>query len=77
MDNLGRTVRFEPIDGDDEHVRMIETFDLRHPNCPILVQKPGQLWPLVKPPEDMLSIEKRYVVSKFVEDGMKIAGSIS
>lgn len=65
MDNLGRTVRFEPIDGDDERARMIETFDLRHPNCPFLMRDPVQLWPLVKPPEDMLSIEKRYVVSKF------------
>lgn len=70
MDNQGRTVRFEPIDGDDEHVRMIETFDLRHPNCPFLMCEPGQLWPLVKPPENMLSIEKRYAVSKFVAMGV-------
>jgi hypothetical protein len=74
MDNIGRTVRFEPIEGDDEHVRMIETFDLRHPNSPFLRRDPGQPWPLVKPPADMLSVEKRHVVSKFVEDGMKIAG---
>lgn len=76
MDSQGRTVRFEPIDGDDEHVRMIETFDLRHPNCPFLVQKSGQLWPLVKPSGDMLTLERRFVISKFVEDGMKIADEL-
>lgn len=70
MDSLGRKVRFEPIDGDDEHVRMIETLDLRHPNCPFLMRSPDQLWPLVKPSENMLSIEKRYVVSKFVAMGV-------
>lgn len=64
-DDIGRTVRFEPIEGDDEHVRMIETFDLRHPLCPILFRKPGQLWPLVPPSEDMVTLEQRFVVSRF------------
>jgi hypothetical protein len=63
-DDRGRTVRFEPIEGDDEHVRMIETFDLRHPRCPIVLCPP---WPPVKPPENMVSVECRNVVSKFAE----------
>jgi hypothetical protein len=40
MDAQGRTVRFEPIDGDDDRVMLIETFDLRHPCCPIVVVEP-------------------------------------
>ena len=73
MDAQGRTVRFEPIDGDAERVLMIETLDLRHPNCPIVMCPPG---PPVKPPEDMVSVEFRHVVSKFVEDGYKIVSLV-
>jgi len=32
----GYTVRFEPIEGDVENVRMIETFDLTNPRCPLI-----------------------------------------
>jgi hypothetical protein len=37
IDDQGRTVRFEPIEGDDDRILMIETLDLRHPCCPVVV----------------------------------------
>lgn len=53
-DAQGRTIRFEPIDGDDNRVLLIETFDLRHPYCPIVVVEP---YGIVLEPRDRSSAD--------------------
>lgn len=48
-DAQGRAVRFEPIDGGDDRVLMVEELWLRHPCCPIVVVEP---YGIVMEPED-------------------------
>jgi hypothetical protein len=62
-DEFGRTVTFEPIEGDPDRVLMIETLDLTHPNSPIIktpwVDLPADFeWPI--------SLTRRIPVPKWV-----------
>ena len=40
-DDRGCTLRCEAIEGDIDQFLMIETFDLKHPRCPIVLFNPS------------------------------------
>lgn len=46
-------MRFEAIEGDNERVRLIETFDLTHPRCPFVHYTDYKL------PQGLIEVQRR------------------
>lgn len=64
MNENGRTVSFEPIEGDADHLKMTEVFDLSHPKCAMTVFDQS-VWPWKKR-EDAVSVTRVVTVPKWI-----------